>query len=110
MRPELLEVCRGIRCVANEGERAYVASREAGTGPSALNEQDQTAMGEVIAKTVVEEYRKDLQMALVDIAFWKTCLNCDKWFANGCKEAGGQVPPPLVILHGCPIWQPVVPF
>ena len=47
-----------------------------------------------------------------------SCLNCDHWVGNntkregqsGCGLAVGAVPPPAVIVVGCQMWCPDIPF
>ena len=49
---------------------------------------------------------------LIRMGYVKSCLNCDHWD----HEAGTQclkykaVPPPKVIVYGCPDWTEHIPF
>lgn len=47
-----------------------------------------------------------------DVTFgrWCCCLNCGSWSGKGCFRAQEQVPPPQVIVHGCPAWEIDIPF
>lgn len=71
------------------------------------------------------EYAKAMQTALVDVGFWKCCLNCNHWGNNNpdrdiAKEdlelklkchKYSMIPPPDIILYSCiENWTPIIPF
>lgn len=71
------------------------------------------------------EYSKRMQVALIKICFWKTCVNCEHWskpvrltdkeytqdpsIPPLCKK-WNSLPPPEVVVIGCSEWLSVVPF
>lgn len=59
------------------------------------------------------EYARQMQHALVDVSFWKTCLNCEFWNTNPatplCKKFNA-LPPPEVLVFSCEKWLSSVPF
>lgn len=65
-------------------------------------------------------YAVRMQKSLVDVAFWKTCLNCEHWRNNSVEQDKVEkpmcrkfniLPPPEIIVHSCvDEWLPVIPF
>lgn len=52
-----------------------------------------------------------VQIAEVAQGSWKTCLNCDYWDESNSRCAKyNQLPPPKIILHGCPEHQDELNF
>lgn len=66
--------------------------------------------------------RIEFQERIVRSQNWTTCLNCEHWQEvttvkgqeDAKKEKGcskyGVVPPPEVLVHGCPEWDGEIPF
>lgn len=57
----------------------------------------------------------DFQNRAIKAQVWRCCLNCDYW----AKPAGAdhemcdryrQLPPPEVLVVGCPGWSSLIPF
>lgn len=64
-----------------------------------------------------QEQRIEFQKKMVACQVWATCFNCENWIPNqssagpdGCAKAGGAVPPPTVMVYGCPLWLGDIPF
>lgn len=55
------------------------------------------------------EARQAQQNQVVTAYGWLTCLNCEHWRDDKCKLYNA-VPPPAVIVHGCPSHEDKIPF
>ena len=51
------------------------------------------------------------QKELLDANVWRSCLNCEEWHPSQrlCMKYK-MLPPPEVIVHGCPEWLISIPF
>jgi hypothetical protein len=71
----------------------------------------------------IRDYTKGMQQALLDLGFWKSCINCDHWANNNAerKQRRGDptpichkfnsVPPADVIVISCVEgWEEIIPF
>lgn len=94
--------------------------------PTGIYAALQTSLGDMMAQPAlppsdfIKQYSKQMQQALVDVGFWKTCLNCESYSNNSaerkdapkdslCHRFNAQ-PPPEVIVLACENWQCIVPF
>lgn len=71
-----------------------------------------------------EQYRAmrtEFQKRALRSEVWCSCLNCDEWREVTLVEGGAAskqtlcckykaLPPPEVLVHGCPEWVPLIPF
>lgn len=94
--------------------------------PTSLYAHLQATLGDMMAQPVlpptdfVKQYSKQMQKALIDIGFWKCCLNCEFWSNNSAERKDGPAvlichkwsapPPPDFIVLGCDEWRCIVPF
>lgn len=68
----------------------------------------------------IKQYSKQMQQALLDVGFWKSCVNCESWSNNSAERKDAKPdhichrwncqPPPEVIVLGCENWLCIVPF
>jgi hypothetical protein len=73
------------------------------------NATDAVQLGKQATQAKIEEY----QEALLKKVFWRSCLNCTFWVEGQVNTGCGlyrQMPPPKVIVHGCPAWEDQIPF
>lgn len=85
----------------------------------------QATMGVMMSKELppgdyCKQYARQMQTALVEVGFWKTCVNCEHFSNNSAERREAPVskrchrwnaePPPEVIIYGCEEWLSVVPF
>lgn len=67
-----------------------------------------------------KQYSREMQEALVQVGFWKSCVNCEHFSNNSadrrglpesrtCHRWNGE-PPPLVIVLACDEWLHLIPF
>ena len=47
-----------------------------------------------------------------DMPVIKECRSCEHWNTDGCRLAGGKMPPRDVLLSGCEVWieADVIPY
>lgn len=63
--------------------------------------------------SITNEYARQMQHALVDIGFWKSCLNCEHYNMSPTTPLCNKwnvLPPPEVIVFACEAWRSVIPF
>lgn len=53
--------------------------------------------------------RISFQNNIIGSCIWQTCLNCTN-FENEICSLCGQTPPPNVIVVGCEVHSPIIPF
>lgn len=69
-----------------------------------MNSNNQTITGKT------NELRLSIQDAAVKSHAWMTCLNCIDWHhKDGCMKFSA-VPPPHIIVSGCPDHEFDIPF
>lgn len=66
------------------------------------------------------QYARQMQQALMDVGFWKCCLNCENWSNHSPQYKGfdpvnlcrkyNAMPPLDVLVLGCESWLCVLPF
>lgn len=74
-------------------------------------------------RQALQVQRIEFQKRMVEMDVWCSCLNCEHWeeltvvqpagcktVKLGCELAGGAVPPPEILVHGCPAWEYDIPF
>lgn len=62
-------------------------------------------------KKLSAELQLEMQDFAVRVGMWKTCLNCIEWdkASEGCGKFRA-VPPPHIIVSGCPDHDDDIPF
>lgn len=51
----------------------------------------------------LDKFHEILRKELIDQGKVRTCINCEYFEDSACSQFGA-VPPPKIIVYGCPFW------